>query len=172
MLIGDGKGESSSIGFGKVSSCPFFGCIWSSYYSKKEFWFWKWYGALTCAKLVDCMCCVLYSFCNFLQETWAEKFLVLAALGAWRKVIFCKHLWTHLTLFLRGEMLEREQWVHTIWRAWHLALLNLPFVRRRVNLHLTCLVWCGLISKFPYITFWHHISLLSDCCMYAPDQSL
>ena len=44
-------------------------------------------------------------------------------------------------------MLERQPWVHTIWRAWHLVLLKLLFVRRRVNLHRTCLVWYEIYLK-------------------------
>lgn len=85
---------------------------------------------------------------------------MLAAWGAWRKAIFYKHLWTRLIVSPRGEMPGKQPWLHTIWRAWHLVLLKLPFVRRRVNLHLTCLVWCGLLlsslhtkMSFGYLLF-------------------
>ena len=41
----------------------------------------------------------------FVQEAYLGSSQVLAALAAWRKVIFCKHHWTHLTVYLIEKIL-------------------------------------------------------------------
>ena len=85
---------------------------------------------------------------------------MLVASGAWRRAIICKHLWIHLTVTLRGEMLERQPWVLITWKAWPLVLLKLPFIRRRGNLHYTCPVWFVIfffdsrIILFLPLLFW------------------
>lgn len=50
----------------------------------------------------------LYLLCSLVQEACPGNFLLLAALEAWRKVIFCKHLWGQLIVSLKGEMLEMQ----------------------------------------------------------------
>lgn len=63
-------------------------------------------------------------------------------------------------VYLNGETSERQPWAHTIWRAWHLVLLKLPSVRRRVNLPHTCRVWYVFLwVLFDLARSWCHMML-------------